>query len=673
MRLRAWEGVRAAALLAILLCKSSPAWPQQETDDLASHSIEDLMNIEVTSVSKTEQKLSNAASTIFVITQDDIARSNATNLTDLLRMVPGVDVAQINANTTAISIRGFNGRFANKLLVLVDGRSVYTQTFGGVFWDTLDLPLEDIDRIEVVRGPGGSIWGANAVNGVINIITKKASETHGGLIVAGGGNVNQGFETTQYGGEVAESTDYRVYTKYFDNGHFPGPTGEDGGDGWHMFQGGFRTDTTLSPKDTLMLQGNIYSAREGIPTFTLPSITSANPVNVELLVNMTGGFFQGVWNHVYSPRSDTSLQVSYDRYDRDDQLREDRGTLDIDFQHHFAWGLRQNFVWGLNYRDSNSHSDGTLFISLTPADLNTQLFGAFIQDEIAIVPSRVYLTAGIKLEHNYYTGLNVMPSTRAVWTPSPNQALWFAISDAVRSPSALDVGLRNNVGSFTEPDGALAVLAVVGNPRINDESLISYELGYRRTIRDRLSIDFATYYNDYHHLYTVEPATPFLENTPTPPHTVLPVTFENLMHGETHGFEITANWHVMSRWTLSPGYAFEQIHMHLAPTSVDTTSVGEAQGSSPVQSAQLRSRLALPHGLAWDTSAYFVDRLTDPVMPSYTRLDTGLSWQFLEGATLSLIGQNLAQDHHEEFADATGSARTTLVKRSAFAKFTWRF
>jgi iron complex outermembrane recepter protein len=666
---------RGAAVTWVVMfaAMTSPAWPQGKTSDLTGQSLEDLMNIQVVSVSKTEQTLSRTASAVFVITQEDIRRSGAMNIPDLLRMAPGVDVAQINSNTWAITTRGFNGRFANELLVLVDGRSVYTPTFGGVFWDTLDFPLEDIDRIEVIRGPGGSIWGANAVNGVINIITKKTSETHGGLVVAGGGNTNEGFNTAQYGGEVGKSTDYRVYTKYLNDGHFPGLTGQDGGDGWHMLQGGFRTDTTLSPKDTLMFQGNIYSDREGNPTFTVPLITSPNPVNAELFTDIAGGFLQGVWNHTYSPRSDTSLQVSYDRYERDDQLGEGRGTLDLQFKHHFAWGARQNVVWGLTYRDSDSRSDGNLFISLIPADLNTQLFGAFIQDEIAIVPDRVYLTAGLKLEHNYYTGFNLMPSARAVWTPTRTQALWAAISDAVRSPSALDAGFRVDLGSFTEPGGTLAVLALIGNPRIDDESLIAYELGYRRTIRDRLSIDFAAYYNDYRHQETTEPAAPFFENTPFPPHLVLPLTFENLMHGETHGFELSANWKVTNRWTLSPGYAFEQIYMHLAPTSQDTTSVAEKEGSSPVHSAQLRSRVTLSKGLSWDTSVYFVDRLADPSVPSYTRVDTQLTWQLGEKTRVSLVGQNLLRDHHEEFVDSTGSARSTLVKRSAYVKLSWQF
>jgi len=631
------------------------------------------MNIEVTSVSRTEQKLSRTASAIFVITQDDIAHSHATNIPDLLRMVPGVDVAQINGNITALSIRGFNLRFADKLLVLVDGRSVYSPAFGGVFWDMLDLPLEDIARIEVIRGPGGSIWGGNAVNGVINIITKKASETHGALVVAGGGNANQGFETTQYGGEVAKSTDYRVYTKYFNNGHFPNATGQDGGDGWHTLQGGFRTDTALSPKDTLMFQGNMYSVREGSPTETFPSITSPGLVNIELPVNATGGFLQGVWNRVYSPRSDTSLQVAYDQYERNDQLGENRRTLYLEFKDHLGWGTRQNIVWGLTYRDSDSTAHGSLYISLTPASLNTQLVDALVQDEIAIVPDRVYLTAGTILEHNYYTGFNLMPSARVVWTPGPNQALWAAISDAVRVPNEIDTALRTNVASFSLPGSPLNVISIVGNPRAEDQPLIAYELGYRRTIRDRLSIDFSAYYNNYDHLETIEPGPIFLENTPPPPHVVFSSTFGNLMHGETHGLEAAANWKVTNRWTLSPGYAFERIHMHLDPASLDLGSVGLAQGSSPVHSAQLRSRLTMPHALSWDASTYFVNRLTDPREAAYTRLDTGLTWQFTEHASLSIVGQNLLKDLHQEFADYTGTVRSTLIKRSAYIQFTGRF
>jgi iron complex outermembrane recepter protein len=662
------------AFVSFLLILVRPTGAQQKTVDLANQSLEDLMNIQVVSVSKTEQSISRTAAAIFVITQEDIRRSGATNIPDLLRMVPGMDVGQIDSNVWAISARGFNGRFANKLLVLLDGRSVYAPSFGGVFWDTLDLPLEDIERIEVIRGPGGSIWGTNAVNGVINIITKKASETKGALVTAGGGNIDQGFGTVQYGGS-AKSTDYRLYAKYFDQDHLPGLAAQSDGDGWHTLRGGFRTDTTISPNDTLMFEGDMYSASEGYPTVYIATIlTPQAPIDME--VNLSGGYIQGTWDHTYASGSSSTLQVSYDAYERDDTVGDHRGTLDIDFSHHSTVGDRNDLEWGLNYQNSDSHSLGTLYTSFVPANLDTQLYGAFIQDEIAIRPDRLYLTVGTKIEHNHYSGLNVMPSARVAWTPSAEQTLWAAVSDAVQSPSAFDAGFRGNVGvlpGVLGPGGDPVVLAFVGNPDVDDESLIAYEAGYRTTVAKRLSFDFAAYYNDYRHLYTIESAPLFFEATPAPPHYVSPFTYENLMHGGTDGIEISANWKVADRWTLSPGYAFEEIHMHVAPTSHDASSAAGTQGSSPDHAAQLRSQVDLTHRITWSSSAYFVGRLTDPSVPSYTRVDTQLSWQFAEGATLSLVGQNLAQDHHLEFIDAIGSVRSALIKRSAYIKFTWKF
>jgi iron complex outermembrane recepter protein len=631
------------------------------------------MNIQVTTVSKTEQKLSQTASAVFVITQEDIERSGATNIPDLLRMVPGMDVAQINANTWAISARGFNARFANELQVLVDGRSVYTDSFGGVFWDQLDLPLQDIQRIEVIRGPGGSVWGGNSVNGVINIITKKASETHGTLVVAGGGTVEQGFGTVQYGAAAGKSTDFRIFAKYLNDGHLPDFSGQNGGDGWHMLRGGFRADTALSPRDTLTFEGDIFSGSEGSPTTNLPSVTSPAPIDVEDIFNVAGGFFQGVWNHKYSGRSDSSLELSFDRYERNDAVRDHRGTLDVDFQHHFAWGERQSVVWGGEYRLSMSRSNGSWYVSLVPADLNTSLYSGFAEDEITILPQRVRLTVGARLEHNYYSGFDLMPSARAAWMMSRRETVWVSVSRAVRTPSAVDDNLQAHVASVPGPGGVPEVIAFIGNPNVKDEGLNAFETGFRATITKTLTADFAAYYNRYDHQETTEPATPFFEDTPAPPHYVLPSTYENLMQGETHGIEISANWRPASRWTLSPGYAFEQIHMHLEPDSQDTTSVAAAQGASPVHSAELRSHVRLWRALGWDASAYFVGRLADPEVPSYTRVDTQLVWSLGEGATVTFVGQNLAQDHHEDFVDSTGTERTTLVKRSAYIKFTARF
>jgi iron complex outermembrane recepter protein len=665
---------RVSVVLAWIVLAAFAAGPSRADDnqaDLANESLENLMNIQVTSVSRTEQKLSQTAAAVFVITQEDIARSGATNIPDLLRMVPGMDVAQINANAWAISVRGFDQRFSNQLLVLVDGRSVYTSSFGGVYWDVLDVPLQDIDRIEVIRGPGASVWGANAVNGVVNIITKKASETQGATVVAGGGALGTGFGELQYGGGLGTKTDYRLFTKYQTEGSLPGLTGADGGDGWHTLRMGFRSDTSVSSKDTLMLQGDLYSGREGNPTYQVPNILSA-PIPAELTVNLSGGYLQGLWKHEYSSRSGTSLEVSYDHYARNDVVHDHRGTLDVEFQHHFEWGTRQNLQWGLEYRRSSSESKGSLLAAFNPEDLVTQLFGSYVQDEIAVVPNRLSVTVGTKFEHNYYTGFGVMPSARAALAVTTRQTLWAAFSRAVRTPSALDASFRANFGALpgTNPP---EVFSFVGNPNVQNEDLNAYEFGYRTQATSRLSLDIASYYNDYDNQESTELGTPFFENSPAPPHLVLPFTYENLLYGESHGMEMFADWQPTHRWTLSPGYTLERIHMHLSPGSTDTTSIASRQGSSPEQSAQLRSHFSVWRGLSWDASAYFVDRLKDPIEPAYTRVDTQLAWHFGEATSIAVVGQNLAQDHHQEFSDYTLSAQTTEVKRGVYAKFAARF
>src|SRR6202045_2350568 len=298
-----------ASFMAVFLAANGAAQSQQSVPDVTALSMEDLMNIQVTSVSKRTQKVADAAAAIFVITQEDLRRSGATSIPEALRLVPGLEVARIDENKWAIGSRGFNGRFDNKLLVLIDGRSVYTPLFSGVYWNVQDVMLEDIERIEVIRGPGATMWGANAVNAVINIITRKAAETRGGMVVAGGGG-------------LGKSTDYRVYTKYFNQDHMPGLAGQDGGDGWHLLRGGFRSDSRLSPKDTLMVQGDLYTGKEGNPSTLLPAVTSPGVQERESTVPLSGGFLYSVWDHVFSTRSDTSLKISFDRYKRDDELME---------------------------------------------------------------------------------------------------------------------------------------------------------------------------------------------------------------------------------------------------------------------------------------------------------------------------------------------------------------
>jgi len=673
LRSIAWRVTNALVRVGLLASLALPAWAQDKSVDLTDKSLEDLMNIEVSSASKKEEKLSRTAAPIFVITQEDIRRSGATNIPDLLRMVPGMDVTEINANTWAINVRGFVEEFSNELLVLVDGRSVYSEGIAGVYWDTLDLPLEDIDRIEVIRGPGGAIWGGNAVNGVVNILTKKAGDTSGVLLTSGAGNLNQGFGMAQYGGSFGKNVDYRVYTKYDNFYHQPGLTGTDGGDGWNMLRSGFRLDANLSSKDTLLVQGDLYTSHEGEPTTAIATIVST-PQNVQLQTELGGGFLQTAWNHSYSDRSEISLQASFDRYVRTDpQLPEARNTLNMEFQHHLQAGRRHDIVWGGQYQNTSDSIGASLDIVANPSQRALQLFSAFFQDQIALVPDRLYLTVGAKLEHNDYSGLNAIPDVRLAWSPNNRHSFWAAVSRGIRTPARFDTDFRENNGGSGVSGGIPVETSIFGNPHFKDEDLIAYQVGYRSTISSRLFLDFTAFFNTYSHQETTEPETPFLESTPLPVHIVQPFTYENLMHGEGQGLEIFANWKASGRWTLSPGFAFEEIHMHLAPSSGDTTSVSDAEGSNPRNSAQLRSHFELVRALSWDTSAYFVGRLVDPGVPSYTRVDTGLTWRLAEKFSASVVGQNLVRDHHLEFTFPGDLHNSTLIKRSGYMKFTWQF
>jgi len=676
----AWRGA-AVFLLGFPVGIETWGQAQQTTPrDLTSTSIEDLVNVEVTSVSKKEQKLSKTAAAIFVITQEDIRRSGATNIPDLLRMVPGLDVEQINGSTWAVGSRGFSQQFANKLQVTVDGRSIYSSDFSGVLWDTVDLPLPDIERIEVIRGPGGSIWGANAVTGVISIFTKKASETLGTFIETGAGTLQQGFGMAQYGGGLGKATDFRIYTKYFNQSDMLGLNGQNGSDGWHRLREGFRIDSKLSPQDSLMLEGDLSTGREGAFAFQLPSVTSPafEPVSEE--INLGNGSIESIWNHTYTNGSDSNLEFSFDQHRRNDPLvPEVLNTFDLDFKHHLTVGPRQDFVWGLGYRETSDRFGGSLTATINPRSLSRQLFNSFVQDEIPVVPERLFLTVGAKLEHNDYTGFGFMPSVRTTWAVTKNQMAWAAVSRALRTPSREDTNLVVNFGSFVDPSGTLILIRFVGNPRFQNERLIAYEAGYRFAVSKHLSLDVASYFDDYHNLQTSEPGGSVFEPTPAPPHVVQTLTFQNLMHGEAHGFEIAANWKITDRWQMSPGFAFAKEHMHTSPPSVDTRTGPFVEGSAPDRMAQLRSHIELMRALAWDASAYYVDPLTNQGpfgnvrIPADTRLDTGLTWKPWERFSVSIVGQNLLRDHHQEFEDVFGSLQSGQIKRSAYAKMAWQF
>jgi iron complex outermembrane recepter protein len=658
-------------LFALALLAAQAQGPQPDLTDLR---IEDLMNVNVTSASKKEQKISRVPAAIFVIAQEDILRSGATNIPDLLRMVPGLEVAQIDSSTWAISARGFNGQYSNKLLVLIDGRTVYTPLFSGVYWDAQDVPLDSIERIEVIRGPGATVWGANAVNGVINITTKIARETQGGIETAEGGTLDHGAGMVRYGGNIGAHGAYRAFADGFEIGSFLTPDQQNAHDDWYRFHGGFRLDEDVSAKDSLTMEGEAVRGNAGEIVSTIVSLFPPVNAALDLRDRFSGWSVQGRWKRVLSPGSETTLQVYFDRSNRGDTTYGDGlNTLDIDFQHHGIWGRRQDFVWGLGYRLYSDKAAPAFRISANPRELTYQIFSSFVQDEIAIRPDHLYTTVGAKLEHSYFNGFNLQPTARITWTPEGRDMFWAAVSGAQRTPSRGETAVRENEAVYPGPDNLPILASLFGNPAQKNEHLIATEAGFRKALADRLSFDSAIFFNQYHDLRSGEPGTPRLETDPPPAHLLIPIYLANLLYGETHGIEAFASVKLAARWTLSPGYTFLTMHLHRNAGGLDVGTGPESEGGLPNQQAQLHSNVNLPWHWQWTTSAYFVGRLAAPKIPSYTRLDTNLAWQLAEKISLDLVGQNLQKSLHQEYSGPDLTVLPSLVRRSAYGRLTWRF
>jgi iron complex outermembrane receptor protein len=502
--------------------------------DLTGTSLEDLMNIQVTSVSRKEQSLSKAASSVYVITQDDIRHSGATNVPDLLRMVPGVDVARINANTWAISIRGFNSRYSGKVLVLVDGRTVYTPLFSGVYWDQQTMPLENIDRIEVIRGPGGTVWGANAMNGVINIISKSSKDTHGGMVSAEAGSQDRAQGVAQYGGSAGANGSYRVYGRYTMNEDSPSLAGRPTTDNAHSSQMGFRSDWELSPRDTLTAQGDLLGSSESDTITTLFLNRPPGYYTLNDQVRVAAENILGRWNHVFSNGSATTLQIYYDGFRRFDQGLEKQSTGDVDFQYHFHLGDRNDIVAGIGYRLTDQSLTDGYEIVLGTGHRQDNLFSTFIQDEVRITNS-VSLTAGVKLEHNAYTGFEFEPSVQLAWSPSAHQTVWASASRAIQQPAWIFKDAQVDEAVVPVPGAGNAVYQVSGDPDGAAPAVVSYELGYRTELSKRLTLDTTVFLGDYYRLQTLSPEAPFFAATAATPHLVLPNDFESLASGTTYG------------------------------------------------------------------------------------------------------------------------------------------
>lgn len=637
---------------------ADPALP----DDLTELSLEALMGIEVTSVSKRPQQQRVAPAAVSVISAEDIRRWGVTNIPDALRLVPGLHVARIDANKWAVSARGFNSRFANKLLVLLDGRSVYTPLFAGVYWDVLDTPLEDVDRIEVIRGPGGTLWGANAVNGVINIITRSAEQTQGGLLSTGVGDETRSLTRLRYGKQLDNGLAYRLYAMYRDVN--TGYNADKSRDDAQFGQVGFRSDWKLQGGDQLTLQGDYYDGSSGqqltIATDPAPAVTSFSDDTQQ-----SGGNILFRWRRLIDKMSDFSLQLYYDHVDRDGPvLREDRDTLDLDFDYRYRWGQRHNVLWGLGYRWQQDNTPATSTFRLDPSSRDVSLYTAFIQDEINLVEDRLQLTLGSKFEHNDFTGFEYQPNIRMAWTPDRQQAVWAAISRAVRTPARGEHDVRLRV---VPPPGAPPVPAVVrGDRGFDSEDLMAYELGYRFQSGRRWSSDLTAFLNKYHNLRTFDP-----EILP-PPELGLP--FANRLAGRAWGVEWNGQFKLNNRWRLQVVYSYLNVELDLKDNSQDSFS-RSAEDSSPHHQFSLWSAFDLTPAWQLDATLRYVGDINSPPPGAgqYVELDSRLAWRPQSRLELSVSGRNLLHHHHREFQPDFIQTQPTQVERSVFANLRLQF
>jgi iron complex outermembrane receptor protein len=613
--------------------------PLASSQVLKKLSVEELMDLEVTSVSRRPERLSETASAIQVITSEDIRRSGATTLPEVLRLAANLHVAQVNSSEWAISARGFNNTAANKMLVLIDGRSVYTPLHAGVFWDIQDTLLEDIDRIEVISGSGATLWGANAVNGVISIKTKQARETQGLFVESGGGSQPRGFMNVRYGGQFSANSHYRVYGKIFSRDRTLFSNGRDTGNEWKLGQTGLRLDWHRSSSDVLTLQGDFYDG--ALNHLGTPG------------TDIKGGNLLARWSHVFSDKSDLSLQLYYDRTHRGlpRSLAEDLSTYDVDFQHRFRLGERNEFVWGLGYRQVRDDINYITVLAFLPAQVTRRRFSGFLQDELALIKDRLSLTLGAKLEHNDYTGLEVQPSVRAAWKIDRRQTAWGAISRAVRTPSRFD----RELFIPAQPPFLLA-----GGPNFQSEESLGYELGYRSHPHDRLSLSVSTFYTDYTNLRSIEQLNP---------PAFFPMVVGNGLKGKSYGAELTADYYVTNWWQLHGGFTEMRIKIRPDVGSTDRSN-GSGESHDPNRHLLLRSSFEPIRQIQFDSTFRYASEIPNQQLPGYAELDLRMSWQPKSSLEFSIVGQNLLHQRHAEFGLP---ASRQEIARSLYGKVVWRF
>jgi iron complex outermembrane recepter protein len=631
--------------------------------DLTSLSLEDLMNVQVTSVSKKKESIAVAPAAVAVINQDDISRSGFSTIPDLLRMAPGVDVGRINSFTWAVGVRGLNDQYNSNLLVLQDGRSVYSSLFAGVYWDTVDYMLPDLDRIEVIRGPGATLWGANAVNGVINITSKDAQETQGLLVDSRASN-DESDIGVRYGGKLSDDTYYRAYfkTAYFNE--LDDTNGDNAGDDWRSLRGGFRIDKHASDADTLTLQGDVGDNLINEPfNQPIPAPPFTEPIKYQR-EDVTGNLLSR-WSHRFSDDSDFALQVYYD-YLKVNSASTDynQNTIDIDFHHRIKLDARNEVTWGLGYRLVNSLIMATPELAGFPPTKNDNVFSAFVQDTMTLQPDHWSFTIGSKFEHNDYNGYDVEPSARLLWTPNKTNSVWGSVSEADRTPSRLNTDTVVQTGFELIPIGpgtsVPAANRLFSNPDQKAEKLTAYELGYRLQPAKNLSFDVAAFYNQYQDKQSIVNGTPII-GAPI----VIPLFYGNLASGHTYGGEISATYNVTQDWRLVGSYSLVEAKF----SALDTTDAD----SAPKNMAQIRSNLDVTRHVQFNAAVYYVSSVGEFNVPGYVSTDLNLAWKPTKDLSCSIGVLNLFDNHHPEYGTNSIEGVASEVPRTFYGQLSYAF
>jgi iron complex outermembrane recepter protein len=640
--------------------------PENPVKDLT---LQQLGDVEVTTLSKAPEQVRKTAAAIYVITQEDIKRSGATTIPDALRLAPGVEVARIDSSKWSIGIRGFGSRLTRDVLVLIDGRTVYTTMLAGTYWEVQNMVLDDVDRIEIIRGPGGTIWGPNAVNGVINIITKSSKNTQGTLVSTGGGDLEQGFFNARYGGGDNKNFNYRVYALGFDRGPEYHPDGRNF-DRWRAAQGGFRTDWT-SDRDTVTVQGDVYDEGAG-ESVTATSYTAPYSQTLDGTALLSGANVLARWQRTMGKGEDFQIQAYYDRTNRHEpNFIDNRDTLDIDFLDRFRLPGRQQISWGLGARVSRGY-DPQVFSGLvfSPVERSDRLLTAFFQDEIELVENRLTLSVGTKFLRTNFTGLQLQPSGRLLWTPTDKQTLWASFTHAVRTPSDAERNFFLS-GYIGTSQGLPFFARFNANPNFRSEQLNGYETGYRRLLGPKVYVDIAAFYNHYSDLFSEDiTGAPFVENNPPPTHLLLPAEFGNGLFGTTRGVEIAPEWQAFSFWRLGASYSFLQMEIRKSPNSQDVGTAPGIEGSSPRHQVGAQSDFDFAKHFNIDLTYRFISALAAEKVNAYSTTDARFAWQFIPHFELSVVGQNLLQPHHAESAGDPGPL--VGIKRNVYAQVTWK-